>query len=170
MEIGLQETCFFDPKREAWGFGTHIALVSIDRDTGKFNLEKLVMVDDCGVVINPMIVEGQIHGGVAQGLGEAMREQMLYSVDGQVETGTFMNYAIMRAGDMPPMTLGETITPNPFNPLGVKGVGECGTNGAPPSVANALMDALKPLGIDHVDMPYTAPKLWELIRKAEGKN
>lgn len=168
MEIGLQETAFFDPKREAWGFGTHISLVSVDRDTGKFNLEKLVMVDDCGVVINPMIVEGQIHGGVAQGLGEALREQMLYSADGQVQTDTFMNYAIMRAGDMPNMTLGETITPNPFNPLGVKGVGECGTNGAPPSVANALMDALKPLGIDHVDMPYTAPKLWELIRKADG--
>ncbi len=170
MEIGLQETCFFDPKREAWGFGTHIALVGIDRDTGKFSIEKLVMVDDCGVVINPMIVEGQIHGGVAQGLGEATREQMLYSDDGQVQTGTFMNYAIMRAGDMPPMILGETITPNPFNPLGVKGVGECGTNGAPPSVANALMDALSPLGIDHVDMPYTAPKLWELIRRAEGKH
>ena len=170
MEIGLQETAFFDPKREAWGFGTHISLVSVDRDTGKFNLEKLVMVDDCGVVINPMIVEGQIHGGVAQGLGEALREQMLYSEDGQAQTDTLMNYAIMRAGDMPPMILGETITPNPFNPLGVKGVGECGTNGAPPSVANALMDALKPLGIDHVDMPYTAPKLWELIRKAEAKN
>jgi carbon-monoxide dehydrogenase large subunit len=170
MEIGLQETSFFDPKREAWGFGTHIAVISIDRDTGKLTIEKLVMVDDCGVVINPMIVEGQIHGGVAQGLGEALREQMLYSDDGQVETGTFMNYAIMRAGDMPPMILGETITPNPFNPLGVKGVGECGTNGAPPSVANALMDALAPLGIEHVDMPYTAPKLWELIRKAEGKN
>ncbi|MGZ8465533.1 MAG: xanthine dehydrogenase family protein molybdopterin-binding subunit [Candidatus Binatia bacterium] len=170
MEIGLQETAFFDPKREAWGFGTHVSLVSVDRDTGKFNLEKLVMVDDCGVVINPMIVEGQIHGGVAQGLGEALREQMLYSEDGQAQTDTLMNYAIMRAGDMPPMILGETITPNPFNPLGVKGVGECGTNGAPPSVANALMDALKPLGIDHVDMPYTAPKLWELIRKAEAKN
>jgi len=170
MEIGLQETSFFDPKREAWGFGTHIAVISIDRDSGKLTIEKLVMVDDCGVVINPMIVEGQIHGGVAQGLGEALREQMLYSDEGQVQTGTFMNYAIMRAGDMPPMILGETITPNPFNPLGVKGVGECGTNGAPPSVANALMDALAPLGIDHVDMPYTAPKLWELIRTAEGKN
>jgi carbon-monoxide dehydrogenase large subunit len=170
MEIGLQETAFFDPKREAWGFGTHVALVSIDRDTGKFTIERLVLVDDCGVVINPMIVEGQIHGGVAQGLGEAMREQMLYSDDGQVQTGTFMNYAIMRAADMPPMILGETITPNPFNPLGVKGVGECGTNGAPPSVANALMDALAPLGIEHVDMPYTAPKLWALIRNAERKN
>jgi carbon-monoxide dehydrogenase large subunit len=170
MEIGLQETAFFDPKREAWGFGTHVALVSVDRDTGKLTIEKLVLVDDCGVVINPMIVEGQIHGGVAQGLGEATREQMLYSEDGQVQTGTFMNYAIMRAGDMPPMVLGETITPNPFNPLGVKGVGECGTNGAPPSVANALMDALAPLGIDHIDMPYTAPKLWQALRKAEEKN
>ena len=168
MEIGLQETCFFDPKREAWGFGTHVAVVSIDRETGKFTIEKLIMIDDCGVVINPMIVEGQIHGGVAQGLGEATREQMLYGDDGQVQTGTFMNYAVMRAGDMPPMILGETVTPNPFNPLGVKGVGECGTNGAPPAVANALMDALAPLGIDHVDMPYTAPKLWEIIRKAEG--
>ena len=170
MEIGLQETAFFDPKREAWGFGTHVALVNIDRDTGKLTIEKLVLVDDCGVMINPMIVEGQIHGGVAQGLGEAQREQMLYSDDGQVQTGTFMNYAIMRAADMPPMILGETVTPNPFNPLGVKGVGECGTNGAPPAVANAVMDALAPLGIDHIDMPYTAPKLWEAIRNAEKKN
>jgi carbon-monoxide dehydrogenase large subunit len=169
MEIGLQETSFFDPRREAWGFGTHIAVINIGRDTGKLTVEKLIMVDDCGVVINPMIVEGQIHGGVAQGLGEAQREQMLYGDDGQVQTGTFMNYAVMRAGDMPPLILGETITPNPFNPLGVKGVGECGTNGAPPSVANAVMDALAPLGIDHVDMPYTAPKLWKLIREAEGK-
>jgi carbon-monoxide dehydrogenase large subunit len=170
MELGLQETCFFDPKREAWGFGTHIALVSIDRDTGKLTIEKLVLVDDCGVVINPMIVDGQIHGGVAQGLGEAQREQMLYGEDGQVQTGTFMNYAVMRAADMPPMVLGETITPNPFNPLGVKGVGECGTNGAPPAVANAVMDAISALGIEHVDMPYTAPKLWQLIREAKGKN
>ncbi|HSC43278.1 MAG TPA: molybdopterin cofactor-binding domain-containing protein [Candidatus Binatia bacterium] len=169
MEIGLQETVFFDPKREAWGFGTHVAFVSIDRDTGRLTIEKLVLVDDCGVVINPMIVEGQIHGGVAQGLGEAQREQMLYDGDGQVQTGTFMNYAIMRAGDMPPMVLGETITPNPFSPIGVKGVGECGTNGAPPSVANAVMDALSPIGIEHIDMPYTAPKLWQAIRTAEGR-
>ncbi|HEU5465102.1 MAG TPA: xanthine dehydrogenase family protein molybdopterin-binding subunit [Candidatus Binatia bacterium] len=169
MEIGLQETAFFDPQREAWGFGTHVALVTIDRNTGKLTIEKLVLVDDCGVVINPMIVEAQIHGGVAQGLGEAQREQMLYDEDGQVQTGTFMNYAIMRAADMPPMILAETVTPNPFNPLGVKGVGECGTNGAPPAVANAVMDALAPLGIDHIDMPYTAPKLWAAIRRAAPK-
>ncbi|HWP23744.1 MAG TPA: molybdopterin cofactor-binding domain-containing protein [Candidatus Binatia bacterium] len=169
MELGLQETVFFDPRREAWGFGTHVAVVRIDRDTGQLTIEKLVLVDDCGVVINPMIVEGQIHGGVAQGLGEAQREQMLYGEDGQVQTGTLMNYAVMRAADMPPMVLGETVTPNPFNPLGVKGVGECGTNGAPPAVANAVMDALKPLGIDHIDMPYTAPKLWKVMRQAAAK-
>ncbi len=169
MELGLQETVFFDPRREAWGFGTHVAAVSIDRDTGQLTIEKLVLVDDCGVVINPMIVEGQIHGGVAQGLGEAQREQMLYGEDGQVQTASLMNYAVMRAADMPPMVLGETVTPNPFNPLGVKGVGECGTNGAPPAVANAVMDALKPLGIDHIDMPYTAPKLWRVMRQAAAK-
>jgi carbon-monoxide dehydrogenase large subunit len=167
MELGLQETAFFDPRREAWGFGAHICLVRIDRETGEPTIEKLVLVDDCGVIINPMIVEAQIHGGVAQGLGEAFREQMLYSDDGQVQTGTLMNYAVTRAEQMPPMFLGETITPNPFNPLGVKGVGECGTNGAPPAVANAVMDALAPLGIEHIDMPYTAPKLWAAIRKAE---
>jgi carbon-monoxide dehydrogenase large subunit len=169
MEPGLQETVFFDPKREAWGFGTHIAVVRIDRETGKPTIEKLVLVDDCGVVINPMIVDGQIHGGVAQGLGEAFREQMLFGEDGQVLTGSLINYAVPHASDMPPLVLGETVTPNPFNPLGVKGVGECGTNGAPPAVANAVMDALAPLGIDHIDMPYTAPKLWVAIREAERR-
>jgi aerobic carbon-monoxide dehydrogenase large subunit len=170
MEVGLQETCFFDPRREAWGFGAHVCMVSIDRETGKPTIEKLVLVDDCGVIVNPMIVEGQIHGGVAQGLGEALREEMLYGEDGQVLTGTLMNYAVMRASDMPELTLGETVTPNPFHPLGVKGVGEAGTNGAPPAIANAVMDALAPLGIDHIDMPYTAPKLWQTIRNVEGKN
>ena len=168
FEPGLQETAFFDPRREAWGFGAHLALVRIDRATGTPTIEKLVLVDDCGVVINPMILNGQIHGGVAQGLGEAFREQMLFGDNGEVVTGSLMNYAAPHAGDMPPLTLGETVTPNPFNPLGVKGVGEAGCNGAPPAVANAVMDALAPLGIDHIDMPYTPPKLWAAIRKAEG--
>src|SRR5215468_5329117 len=168
MEPGLQETAFFDPKREGWGFGAHLALVRIDRETGTPTLEKLILVDDCGVVINPMIVEGQVHGGVAQGLGEAFREQMLFGEGGEVLTGSLLNYAVPRAADMPQLILGETVTPNPFNPLGVKGVGEAGCNGAPPAVANAVMDALAPLGIDHIDMPYTAPKLWAAIRKAEG--
>jgi carbon-monoxide dehydrogenase large subunit len=167
-EPGLQETAFFDPKREAWGFGTHVAMISIDRDTGAPSVEKLVMVDDCGVIVNPMIVEGQIHGGVAQGLGEAFREHMLYDDDGQVLTGSLVDYALPRASDMPELTLGETVTPNPFNPIGAKGVGEAGTNGAPPAIANAVMDALAPLGIQHVDMPYTPPKLWAAIRQAEA--
>jgi carbon-monoxide dehydrogenase large subunit len=169
LEPGLQETVFFDPGREAWGFGAHVALVRIDRETGEPSLEKLVLVDDCGVVLNPMIVEGQVHGGVAQGLGEAFREQMLYGDDGQPLTASLLDYAIPRASDMPPLILGETVTPNPFHPLGVKGVGEAGCNGAPPAVANAVMDALAPLGIDHIDMPYTAPKLWEAIQAAPGK-
>src|SRR5437867_3850503 len=168
-EPGLQETAFFDPGREAWGFGAHLALVRIDRETGTPTLEKLVLVDDCGVVINPMILNGQIHGGVAQGLGEAFREQMLFGDAGEVLTGSLMNYAVPHADDMPQLTLGETVTPNPFNPLGVKGVGEAGCNGTPPAVANAVMDALAPLGIDHIDMPYTAPKLWAAIRKTEGR-
>ncbi|HZD40812.1 MAG TPA: xanthine dehydrogenase family protein molybdopterin-binding subunit [Terriglobales bacterium] len=168
VEPGLQETVFFDPKREAWGFGAHVAVVRVDRETGKPTIEKLVLVDDCGVILNPLIVEAQVHGGVAQGLGEALREKMVYGEDGQVRSGSLLNYAVMRAADMPVLTLGETVTPNPFSPLGVKGVGEAGTNGAPPAVGNAIMDALAPLGIDHIDMPYTAPKLWAAIRQAEG--
>jgi carbon-monoxide dehydrogenase large subunit len=170
LEPGLQETVFFDPQREAWGFGAHVALVRIDRETGEPRLEKLVLVDDCGVVLNPMIVEGQVHGGVAQGLGEAFREQMLYGDDGQPLTASLLDYAVPRASDMPPLILGETVTPNPFHPLGVKGVGEAGCNGAPPAVANAVMDALAPLGIDHIDMPYTAPKLWKAIQAASGNS
>ena len=170
MEPGLQETAFFDPNREAWGFGAHIALVRIDAETGELTLEKLVLVDDIGVVLNPMIVEAQVHGGLAQGLGEVLCEQMVFDENGQPRTGTLMDYAVPRASTMPPLVVGETETPNPFNPLGVKGVGEAGTNGAPPAVANAVMDALSPLGIDHVDMPYTAPKLWRALQEARKGN
>ncbi len=168
MEPGLQETAFYNPRREAWGFGAHIALARIDRETGKPTIEKLVLVDDCGVIINPMIVEGQVHGGVAQGLGEALCEQMIFGENGEVLTGSLMSYAVPRASDMPPLILGETVTPNPFHPFGVKGVGEAGCNGAPAAVANAVLDALAPLGIEDLSMPYTAPKLWEAIRQAEA--
>ena len=168
MDPGLNEVAFFDPNREAWGFGAHVALVRIDADTGALTIEKLVLVDDIGVVLNPMVVEAQVHGGLAQGLGEVLCEHMVFDEDGQPRTGTLMDYAVPRAATMPPLVVGETETPNPFNPLGVKGVGEAGTNGAPPAVANALMDALSPLGIDHIDMPYTAPKLWRAIREARN--
>src|SRR5262249_48964757 len=117
LEPALQETVFFDPGREAWGFGAHVALVRIERDTGQPRLEKLVLVDDCGVILNPKIVEGQVHGGVAQGLGEAFHEQMLYDDDGQPLTASLLDYAVPRASDMPPLLLGETVTPNPFHPL-----------------------------------------------------
>jgi carbon-monoxide dehydrogenase large subunit len=169
MESGLQETAFYNPKREAWGFGAHVAVVRIDRETGELKIEKLVLVDDCGVLINPMIVEGQVHGGVAQGLGEVLGEHMIFGEDGEVLTGSLMNYPVLRASDMPPLLLGETVTPNPFHPLGVKGVGEAGTNGAPAALANAVLDALAPLGIRDIDMPYTAPKLWAAIQRAQSK-
>jgi carbon-monoxide dehydrogenase large subunit len=145
-----------------------VALVRIDRETGEPQLDTLVLVDDCGVMLNPRIVAGQVYGGVAQGLGEAFYEQMRYSDEGQPLTGSLLDYAVPRAHHMPPLILGETVTPNPFHPLGVKGVGEAGCNGAPAAIANAVMDALAPLGIDHLDMPYTAPKLWEAIQAALG--
>ncbi len=151
-------------RREAWGFGAHVALVRIDRQTGMPTLAKLVLVDDCGVILNPMIVEGQIHGGVAQGLGEVFLEQMLYGDDGQPLTGSLMDYAVPRASDMPPLVLGETVTPNPFHPLGVKGVGEAGVTGAPPAVVGAVVDALSEFGVRHIDMPLTPEKVWRAIR------
>ena len=168
LEPGLQETVFFAPGRETWSFGAHVALVRIDRETGEPRLATLVLVDDCGVMLNPRIVAGQVHGGVAQGLGEAFYEQMRYSDEGQPLTGSLLDYAVPRASHMPPLILGETVTPNPFHPLGVKGVGEAGCNGAPAAIANAVMDALAPLGVDHIDMPYTALKLWEAIQAAPG--
>jgi carbon-monoxide dehydrogenase large subunit len=147
MELGLQETAFFDPRRSL-GLGRAFGDDQNRSGNGDADLEKLVL-----------ILNGQIHGDVAQGLGEALRDQMLFGDNGEVLTGSLMNCAVPRAGDMPQLTLEETVTPNPFNPLGVKGVGEAGCNGAPPAVANAVMDALAPLGIDHIDMHYTAPKL-----------
>src|SRR5262249_30830904 len=114
------------------------------------------------------VVKGQVHGGVAEGVGEAWYEQMRSSDEGQPLTGSLLDYAVPRAHHMPPLILGETVTPNPFHPLGVKGVGEAGCNGAPAAIANAVMDALAPLSIDHLDMPYTAPKLWEAIQAALG--
>jgi carbon-monoxide dehydrogenase large subunit len=136
----------------------------------RFHLQRLVLVDDCGKVLNPLLVEGQVLGGVAQGLGQALFEQVVYTPDGQLQTGSLGDYAVPRAGDMPLLSnlvLGHTVTPSPLNPLGVKGVGEAGTVGAPAAVANAVVDALAPLGIDHVDMPFTAEKIWRLLNQKE---
>jgi carbon-monoxide dehydrogenase large subunit len=165
IELEANET--FDPKREMWPFGTHLAMVRIDRDTGRVSVDRIVAVDDCGNVVNPLIVEGQVHGGIAQAVGQALVEQVVYDSAGQLMTGSLGDYAVPRAGDMPPMVLDHTVTPTPFNPLGAKGVGEAGTNGCPPAIANAVIDALSPLGITHLDVPFTSQRVWDAIQSAQ---
>jgi carbon-monoxide dehydrogenase large subunit len=145
----------------------YIALVSIDRDTGRLSVERFVAVDDCGVVINPMLVEGQVHGSLAQGFGEALWERMVYDADGQVLTGSLMDYALPAAMHLGPWITGNRVTPSPVTPLGQKGAGEAGTIGAPPALINAVLDALAPLGVTHVDMPLTDEQLWRLISSSE---
>jgi len=167
-EPGLEATAFFTPESECYGFGAHLALVEIDPDTGHVQLQRLVLVDDCGTVLNPLLVEGQVLGGLAQGLGQALFEQVVYSSEAQLQTASLGDYALPRAADMPSLdalVLGHTVTPSPLNPLGVKGVGEAGTVGAPAAVANAVLDALAPLGIRHVDMPFTAEKIWRVLNQ-----
>jgi aerobic carbon-monoxide dehydrogenase large subunit len=165
-EPGLEATAFFAPEGEVFGFGAHIAVVRIDRETGRASLEKLVCVDDCGRVLNPLLVAGQVVGGIAQAVGQALLEQVVFDPAGQLLSGSFGDYAMPRATDMPPLdalVLDHTVTPSPWNPLGVKGVGESGTVGAPAAIANAVMDALEPFGVLHVDMPFTAEKMWRLV-------
>jgi carbon-monoxide dehydrogenase large subunit len=164
-EPGLEANELFDSP-EQWPFGTHLAMVRIDRDTGHVHVDQIVAVDDCGNVINPMIVEGQVHGGIAQAVGQAMAERVLYDDQGQLLTGSLGDYAVPRAVDMPPMRLDHTVTPSPLNPLGAKGVGEAGTNGCPPAIANAVMDALSALGIQHLDLPFTSDRVWQAIESA----
>ncbi|MEJ2122085.1 MAG: xanthine dehydrogenase family protein molybdopterin-binding subunit [Alphaproteobacteria bacterium] len=162
----------FKTAGEAWGCGAVIAAVSIDRDTGVPTIERFVWADDTGVVINPMLVEGQLIGGIAQGLGEALMEQIVYDGDGQLLTGSLMDYAVPRAADMPAIELGRLVTPSPMNPLGAKGVGEAGTIGAPPAIMGAVLDALHPLGVEPIDMPQmpmTSERIWRVIRDAEAK-
>ncbi len=165
-EAGLEATAFFTPESECYGFGAHVAAVEIDAETGQVRLNRLVCVDDCGRVLNPLLVEGQVLGGIAQGFGQALLEEVVYSTDGQLLNGSLGDYAVPRASDLPSLSdlvLGHTVTPSPLNPLGVKGVGEAGTVGAPAAIANAVVDALSPLGVSHVDMPFTAQKIWRLL-------
>jgi carbon-monoxide dehydrogenase large subunit len=146
-------------------------VVSIARETGHVKLERLVLVDDCGIVINPLLVDGQLAGGAAQGIGEALREAVLYADDGQLITGSLLDYAVPRAEDVPMLILDRTVTPSPRNPLGAKGVGEAGTVGTPAAVANAVVDALRPLGVRDVALPITAEQVFQLIRgSARGED
>lgn len=162
IEPGLETTAFFEPEACLFPFGTHICVVEIDKETGEPKLTRFVAVDDCGRQINPLLVQGQLHGGIAQGVGQALWEQVLYDENGQLLTSTFMDYAMPIAEEFPPFELDHTVTLTPLNPLGVKGVGEAGTIGATPAVAAAVADAL---GVAHVDMPFTAEKLWKIIHQ-----
>ncbi len=164
-EPGLMATHFWEPPNFTFPFGAHIAVTEVDRDTGAIEVKRYVAVDDCGNIINPLIVAGQIHGGVAQGLGQALCEIAVYDDDGQLLSGEFMDYAIPKATTMPWIETAHTVTPSPVNPLGVKGVGEAGTIGASPAIVNSVVDALSPLGVRHLDMPMTPERIWNVIQK-----
>jgi carbon-monoxide dehydrogenase large subunit len=164
LEPGLEETAFYNPSNFTYPFGTHVAVVEIDTETGAVSLLRYVCVDDVGNVINPMIVDGQVHGGLAQGIGQALWEDAVYDGDGQLLTATMMDYALPRAHKLPNFETGRTVTPCPHNPLGVKGVGEAGAIASPAAVANAVIDALSHLGVRHLDMPYTSEKVWQAIQ------
>lgn len=160
IEPGLEVTSFWEPTSNVFPFGTHICVVEVDKDTGTPQITKYFAVDDCGNQLNPMLVEGQIHGGITQGIGQAMFEGAIYGEDGQLLTATLMDYAMPLASELPSFQTDSTVTPSPVNPLGVKGIGEAGTIGSTPAVANAIMDAL---GVAHVDMPFTSEKIWNII-------
>jgi carbon-monoxide dehydrogenase large subunit len=165
IEPGLETTVFFEPDACVFPFGTHICAVEIDKETGEAKLTRFVAVDDCGRQLNPMIIQGQIHGGIAQGVGQAMWEGVTYNEDGQLLTTTFMDYAMPIAAEFPHFELDHTVTTTPVNPLGVKGVGEAGTIGSTPAVAAAVADAL---GVAHIDMPFKPEKLWQIIQQQQG--
>jgi carbon-monoxide dehydrogenase large subunit len=162
-EPGLMVTHFWEPPNFTFPFGTHVAVTEVDRETGDVSIKRYVAVDDCGNILNPLIVDGQVHGGVAQGLGQALWEQAVYDENGQLLTGEFMDYAMPRAHMMPWIESAHTVTPTPVNPMGVKGIGEAGTIGASPAIVNSVVDALSPLGVRHLDMPLTPEKLWNVI-------
>ena len=168
LEPGLSEEAFFEPSNNTYPFGCHISMLEIDRETGEPTLLKFVCVDDAGHLINPLIVEGQIHGGLAQGIGQAMIEEVVYNDDGQLVTGSFMDYAIPRATDFPRFELDNTVTPTPVNPLGAKGVGEAGTLGSTPCIVSAAVDALSEFGVRHIDMMLRPEKLWRIIHGGQA--
>ncbi|MEY7851190.1 xanthine dehydrogenase family protein molybdopterin-binding subunit [Natrarchaeobius sp. A-rgal3] len=163
MEPGLEATSFYDPDNFVFPFGTHVAVVEVDPRSGEIEFERYVAVDDVGNQINPKIVEGQVHGGVAQGIGQALYEGAEYDANAQLLTGSMQDYAVPKAMHVPEMETDSTVTESPHNPLGVKGVGEAGTIAAPQAVVNAVTDALEPFGVDHIEMPLTAERVWSAV-------
>ena len=165
MEAFLDDTAYYDPPNCTFPFGTHMCMVEVDRHTGQVDIQRYVAVDDVGRVINPMIVDGQVHGGIAQGVAQALWEHGVYDESGQLVSGSLLDYAIPKASFLPSFELDRTETPSPVNPLGVKGAGEAGTIASTPAVVNAVMDALSPLGITHIDMPLTAERVWQAVQQ-----
>jgi carbon-monoxide dehydrogenase large subunit len=166
MESGLEATDFFRPPQLVYPFGAHVAVVEVDRETGRARVRDYVSVDDCGVRISPMIVAGQVHGGLAQGIAQALLEALVYGEDGQLLTGSLMDYAVPHADDVPSFRTDQTVTPTPFNPLGAKGIGEAATIGSTPAIVNAVVDALRPFGVTHLDMPLRPERIWQALQSA----
>lgn len=163
IESGLEETTFYEPDNHAFAFGTHVAIVEVTPETGDISIEKYLAVDDCGEQINPKLVAGQIHGGVAQGIGQAMYEHGEYNDSGTLITSSLQDYTIPRAFHLPEIETDSTVTPCPHNPIGAKGIGEAGTIAAPPALVNAVIDALSPLGVHSLDMPLTPETIWKAV-------
>ncbi len=168
MEPGLTADTFYDPPNFVFPFGAHICVVEVDTETGKTSVRDYFGVDDCGPVINPVIVDGQVHGGIAQGIAQALYEEAVYDEDGMLVTASMVDYMIPGAPELPNYTLDRTVTPSPTNPMGVKGIGEAGTIGSPPAVINAVIDALAPFGVTHIDMPASPMRVWETIQAAQN--
>ena len=168
MEAGLEASTFYDPPNFVFPYGAHLAVVEVDAATGEVELKGYTALDDCGPQINPVIVEGQVHGGVVQGIGQALWEGAAYDDSGQLVTGSMLDYALPRADRLPPIDVISTVTRSPHHPLGVKGIGEAGTIASTAAVYNAVMDALKPLGVKRVDMPFTPERVWRAIQEAKG--
>jgi carbon-monoxide dehydrogenase large subunit len=164
LEPGMDENAFYDPSNFVYPAGTQICEVEIDPETGHVEIVNHTAVDDFGNIVNPMIVDGQVHGGIAQGVGQALMENAVYDKEtGQLVSGSFMDYTMPRAADVPSFKLANKVTPCPHNPLGVKGCGEAGAIAAPAAVMNAIHDAVAPLGVTHVPMPATSLNVWQAI-------
>jgi carbon-monoxide dehydrogenase large subunit len=168
MESGLEAQAVFSPGNATWPFGTHLAMVEVDPETGDVELLEYHAVDDCGHVVNPMIVTGQVHGGIAQGIGQAMFEDAIYDEQGNMLTGSLLDYPLPTASDLPSFDLHRTVTPSPINPMGVKGIGEAGTIGSAHTIVNAVVDAVSPLGVKHIDMPLRPKRVWAAMQEARA--
>jgi carbon-monoxide dehydrogenase large subunit len=169
LEPGLDETAFYDPTNFTFPAGTHICEVEVDPDTGAVKIVNFSASDDFGNIVNPMIVEGQVHGGLAQGIGQALLEHCVYDREtGQLLSGSLMDYALPRADDVPAFKVATQVTPCTHNPLGVKGCGEAGAIGAPAAMMNAVLDALAPAGVTHLDMPASPHRVWQALRQARA--